>query len=82
MSPTLQEINAVIKACVEVVDGPPRKENPQTTYRFDAYYNAATGRVHTNVDQLGYVSQRSLIFKFEKCMAERGMPLGGKQGGL
>jgi hypothetical protein len=73
-----EQINAEVKACVEAVNAQALKENPRITYRFDAYYNAATSSIHNNLDQLGYVPQRAYLFAFEKCMAERGFPLGKK----
>jgi hypothetical protein len=73
---SVEQINAEVKACVEAVNAQELKRNPQVTFRFDAYYNAATSRVHYNLDQLGYVPQRAYLFAFDKCMAERGYSLG------
>ena len=79
--PSAEQINAGVKACVDAVNAQELKRNPQVTFRFDAYYNAATSRIHNNLDQLGYVPQRAYLFAFEKCMAERGFPLGSKGDG-
>ena len=76
--PSVEQLNTAVKGCVEVTR---RGENPGQTWHFDAYYNAATSRIHNNLDQLGYVPQRAYLFAFEKCMAERGFPLGSKNEG-
>jgi hypothetical protein len=73
--PNVQQINAVVKACVETTrahQGPGGDAvlNP----RFDAFYNPATGRVQDNVTM---VFQQEYRFVFQKCMAEHGLPLGG-----
>lgn len=41
--------------------------------RFDAYYNAATGLVQNNATVVG---DQAALFQFNKCMAQRGLPLG------
>jgi hypothetical protein len=79
-SPSAQQITAAVKACVEAVNTQELKKNPQGTYHFDAYYNAATGSIDNNLAQLGYVPQRAYLFEFGKCMAEHGFPLGSKDG--
>ena len=73
--PSVEQLNTAVKACVEVTR---RGENPGQTWHFDAYYNAGDGSVHNNVE---YVFQRRFLFVFEKCMAERGFPLGSKNEG-
>jgi hypothetical protein len=50
--------------------------NPNN-WHFDAYYNAATGMVQNNVE---YNFQQRFLFAFQKCMADRGFPLGKKDG--
>ena len=73
--PSVEQLNTAVKACVEVTR---RGENPGQTWHFDAYYNAGDGSVHNNAE---YVFQRRFLFAFEKCMAERGFPLGSKNEG-
>jgi hypothetical protein len=67
-----QQINAVVKACV-AVSRAQEQEVPGATWRFDAFYNAATGMVQNNVQ---YNFQQRFLFVFQKCMAEKGLPLG------
>jgi hypothetical protein len=75
--PNVQQINAAVKACVEATnahdDRPPNPNN----WHFDAYYNAANGMVQNNVE---YNFQQRFLFAFQKCMADRGFPLGKKDG--
>jgi len=71
------QISAVVKACVEVSRAQEVYKGPG--WHFDAYYNAATGRVHNNIDNP--IAQVRFLYAFEKCMAERGFPLGNKDGG-
>ena len=73
--PDLQQINAAVKACVGVSRA---QENKGQVWHFDAYYNAATGRVHNNIESNFQVR---FLYAFEKCMAERGFPLGSKDEG-
>jgi hypothetical protein len=71
--PSAEQINAVVKACVEVSRASdPADPSIKNQWHFDAYYNAATGRFHNNVQ---YNFQQRFIFAFNKCMAERGFPL-------
>ena len=71
--PSAEQINAVVKACVEVSRASdPADPSIKNQWHFDAYYNAATGSVHNNVQ---YNFQQRFIFAFNKCMAERGFPL-------
>ena len=64
-APSAQEIDAAVKACVEVVNAESRPYK-----RFDVYYDQTTGRLNYNME-LDYQG-----LAFEKCMAERGFPLG------
>jgi hypothetical protein len=68
--PSVEQINAVVKACVETTRAQQAEWGAKPW--FDAYYNAASGRVPDNVtNNLGLPSR----FVFNKCMAERGFPL-------
>ena len=74
--PSVEQINAVVKACVETTRAQQAEWGAKPW--FDAYYNAASGRVPDNVtNNLGLPSR----FVFNKCMAERGFPLGSKGDG-
>jgi hypothetical protein len=75
--PSPQQINAAVKVCIEAARAR-QVEDGATKPGFDAYYNAATGRVHNNAT---YAGSGPTIFVFEKCMAERGFPLGSKGNG-
>jgi hypothetical protein len=66
--PSAQQINAAVKACIEVARA---HGDPD----FDAYFNTATGSVQYNA------SYANTQFAFQKCMAERGLPLGKRKGG-
>lgn len=84
--PSVEQINAVVKACIEVANAQ-NVGNPNVgKWHFDAYYNAATGRVHNNAETMpsGGIKpyQHPSLFAFQKCMAERGFPLGnnGERG--
>jgi hypothetical protein len=57
----------VVKYCVGVVNSPDNRY-------FDAFYNAATGRVENNALTVG---DQYDVFRFDKCMAEQRIPLGG-----
>jgi hypothetical protein len=66
-APSTQHIDAVLKACVEVVNADNRPYK-----HFDAYHDDPTiGRFHYNMES----DFQGLAF--EKYMAERGFPLGG-----
>jgi hypothetical protein len=61
-------IKETVRACVQVVHS-----NPDTfSQGFYAYYNAATGTVENNMI---YQAGREPLFRFQKCMAEHGVPL-------
>jgi hypothetical protein len=77
-SQSVQQIKAAVKACVEVVnENDDRPSNPNN-WHFDAYYNPTTGKVVNNASTAAGASiqfQTSVLFAFEKCMAESGAPL-------
>lgn len=61
-------IKETVRACVVVVHS-----NPDTfSQGFYAYYNVATGTVENN---MLYRAGREPLFRFQKCMAEHGVPL-------
>jgi hypothetical protein len=64
---------AAVKTCVTQVNSP-------TSYGFDAYYNSANGLVQNNSPSIFsdiYEAQKwqHVLFVFDKCMAEQGVPL-------
>ena len=60
-------IKETVRACVQVVHS-----NPDTfSQDFYAYYNVPTGTVENN---LPYHAGREPLFRFQKCMAEHGVP--------
>ena len=65
------EIKKVVKQCVEAVRAGATQGSE--FYNFDAFYNSATGRVENNVTMQG---ERKGLFLFNKCMSEKGYPLG------
>jgi hypothetical protein len=71
----LASINKTIAACIKVVHVMD-KDNPFAK-DFDAYYNSATGTVEYNV-MFANAFARPVLFQFEKCMAQHGLPLGAK----
>lgn len=64
-----EAIKKTVLACLEVVHSNP----DASSQRFYAYYNAATGTVENNMI---YQAGREPLFRFQKCMAEHGVPLG------
>jgi hypothetical protein len=62
----LQQINAAVKACVEVVNA-----GNDLLPHLEAYYDPAAGKVYYNVAP----NFQWRAIAFEKCMAERGFPL-------
>lgn len=61
-------IKETVRTCVQVVH-----RNPDSfSQGFYAYYNVATGTVE---DNLVYQAGREPLFRFQKCMAEHGVPL-------
>jgi hypothetical protein len=75
--PNVEQINAAVKACVAATNATDDRPSNPHNWHFDAYYNAATGKVQNNLE---YVFQQRFLFTFQKCMAERGFPLGSKDG--
>ncbi|MDR6538866.1 hypothetical protein [Variovorax soli] len=71
----IAKLNVVIAKCVAVARNlPPKDEYAASFYKdFDAFYNVGTGRVQDNVIYNGGQPAR---FAFNKCMADRGWPLG------
>ena len=61
-------IKETVRVCVQVVHSDP----DAFSQGFYAYYNAATGTVENNVI---YQAGREPLLRFQKCMAERGVPL-------
>jgi hypothetical protein len=60
-------IKETVRACVQVVHS-----NPDTfSQGFYAYYNVATGTVENN---MLYQAGRKPLFRFQKCIAEHGVP--------
>jgi outer membrane murein-binding lipoprotein Lpp len=75
----IAQLNRVIRMCVEVVHATkPAANDPlgeitaQFYARFDAYYNANTGRVQNNTTLNG---ELPAVYTFNKCMADNGIPL-------
>jgi hypothetical protein len=62
-----------VKACVNVARTYEVQQGAAPY--FDAYYNAGNGTVENNA------IFRPTLFVFQKCMAERGFPLVGKEDG-
>lgn len=63
-------IDKTVSACVSAVHA----IHP-SFQRFDAFYNAGTGRVENNAV---YVADQDALYNFNKCMAQHGIPLGPK----
>jgi hypothetical protein len=63
-------LTGMIPECVKAV----HKAEPDNDFyqQFDAYYNAATGRVENNVMLNG---SRPALYAFQKCMTYKGWPL-------
>ena len=71
---TLTAINKAVSKCVDVVHS--YQGDASTTYffeKFDAYYNYVTGQVGNNSL---YEGDKEPLFRFNKCMAQQGIPLG------
>lgn len=67
-------IGKVIKQCVAAVRASPSEKLLEEFYRgFDAYYNSATAKVLNNATTVG---DQKPLFVFQKCMSEKGFPLG------
>jgi hypothetical protein len=62
----LQQINAAVKTCVEVVNA-----GDDLLPHLEAYFDPAAGKVYYNVAP----NFQWRAIAFEKCMAERGFPL-------
>jgi hypothetical protein len=70
------DVGKVVRDCVEVVHqtklGPDESYMASFYRNFDAFYNPATGTVQNNATSVG---DQKALFVFQKCMAERGVPL-------
>ena len=72
------QISKTVKHCVAEVRrigkcGPETCAQDSDFYKnFDAFYNSAADRVENNVTLQG---ERKPLFVFNKCMAEKGLPL-------
>jgi hypothetical protein len=61
-------IDAVVKYCVNEMHA----KDDFPSQNFDAYYNAATGKVQNNVI---YVRDEEPLYRFQKCVAMQGIPI-------
>jgi len=67
-------IDKVVKQCVSAVRAAPSEKGLEDFYRgFDAYYNSRTAKVLNNATTVG---DQKPLFVFQKCMSEKGIPLG------
>jgi hypothetical protein len=67
-------IGKIIKQCVAAVHASPSEKILEEYYRgFDAYYNSATAKILNNATTVG---DQKPLFVFQKCMSEKGFPLG------
>ncbi|MDB5535026.1 MAG: hypothetical protein JWO28_3341 [Hyphomicrobiales bacterium] len=67
-------IDRVVKQCVAAVRAAPSEKGLEGFYRgFDAYYNSLTSKVLNNATTVG---DQKPLFVFQKCMSEKGIPLG------
>lgn len=77
-SPTIDDatVEKTVKECLDQIHKIPSDNGFINFYaQFDAYYNRATKEVNNNAYRVG---DNPVLFKFNKCMAERGLPLGPK----
>ena len=72
-------VNKAVAQCVDFVHSLKKSDNDFYS-RFDAYYNAATGKIIANSVSGGYTSpitgnpDQEMWFRFSKCMAQKGFP--------
>ena len=67
-------IDKAVSDCVQFVHSFQADPGMQSFYRkFDAYFNVATGLVQNNATLVG---DQAALFQFNKCMAQKGLPLG------
>jgi hypothetical protein len=67
-------IDKVVKQCVAAVRAGPSEKGLEDFYRgFDAYYNSRTAKIMNNATT---VADQKPLFVFQKCMSEKGFPLG------
>ncbi|MGB3045010.1 MAG: hypothetical protein WBB98_17695 [Xanthobacteraceae bacterium] len=67
-------IAAIVKQCVAAVRASSSEKGLEAFYRrFDAYYNPKTSKVMNNATTVG---DQKPLFVFQKCMTEKGVPLG------
>lgn len=67
-------IDGVVKQCVAAVHAAHSEKGLEDFYRgFDAYYNSRTAKVLSNATTVG---DQKPLFVFQKCMSEKGVPLG------
>jgi hypothetical protein len=74
------EVTKAVKQCVATVHTAAKclgletcPQGSEFFKNFDAFYNSASGRVENNVSLQG---ERKALFLFNKCMSEKGHPLG------
>jgi hypothetical protein len=69
-------VDEAVKACVDAVHATKVGEMERSFFReFDAYYNPATQLVENNAYRGG---DRPPLYAFNKCMVQKGFPLGRK----
>jgi hypothetical protein len=68
------KIESAVTYCVDAVHRFPADPTDVQFFRkFDAYYNAATGKIENNGMLVG---DQAALYQFNKCMASQGIPLG------
>lgn len=68
----IEAINQVMKHCIDIVHGTQDPIYQEFFHRFDAYFNAANGKIQNNATVVG---DQKALFVFNKCMAQNGFPL-------
>jgi hypothetical protein len=70
----IENTEKTVTECVEVVHEVKPADPSYTRYyaQFDAFYNAVSGKVETNA---AFSGVQPALYVFDKCMAERGIPL-------